>query len=153
MSTCALSGRTASRNPVVMERQLPKSVHHLFATLLTTGVALAAWAGWLGWDQRYDTQPDGTTSGPYEAWQVVGLVLTLLVSVYWAASRRYFVGAVLGTTGGLTVAAFYDWSDDASGLFVVGVGMVMMGSLGVTIALSAVIASLRRQGLSAVPAA
>jgi uncharacterized membrane protein len=72
-------------------------------------------------------------------------VLTLLAPVCWAASRRHFTGAVLGTTAGLTVAAFYDWSDDASGLFVVGVVLVMMGSLAVTTALSAVIGAVRRE--------
>lgn len=133
-----------------MERQRPKPAHQLSPTLALAGVTLAAWAAWLGWDQRRDVHPDGSTTGPYEAWQVIGLVLTLLAPVYWAASRRYFAGAVLGTTAGLTVAAYYDWSDDASGLFMVGVGMVMMGSLGVTTAVSAVIATVKREGPSPV---
>ncbi|MET9969220.1 hypothetical protein ABZZ80_25635 [Streptomyces sp. NPDC006356] len=114
----------------------------LLPSLVPAVLSIAGWAGWLGWDQQRDVQPDGTTTGPYEAWQVIGLVLTLLGPVWWAAARRHFVGAVLGTTGGLTLAAFYDWSDDASGLFVIGVGMVMAGSLVVTVALSAVIGSL-----------
>lgn len=109
-------------------------------------VALALWAAWLGWDQHADVRPDGTTTGPYEAWQLIGLVLTLLAPVYWAASRRHVTAAVLGVTAGLTTAAFYDWSDDSSGLFVIGVGMVMAGSLLVTAAVSAVIASVKREG-------
>lgn len=113
------------------------------AILVPAVLALAVWAAWLGWDQHRDVQPDGSETGPYEAWQVIGLVLTLLAPVYWAASRRYIAGAVLGVTGGLTVAAYYDWSDDSSGLFMVGVGMVMMGSLVVTGVASAVIASVR----------
>jgi hypothetical protein len=113
--------------------------------LLLAGVSLAVWAAWLGWDQHRDVHPDGTTTGPYEAWQVIGLVLILLAPVYWAASRRYLAGAVLGTTAGLTVAAYYDWSDDSSGLFMVGVGLVMIGSLAVTAVVSA-IASATRQG-------
>ncbi|MEU6655340.1 hypothetical protein ABZ904_39655 [Streptomyces sp. NPDC046900] len=121
-------------------------VRQPLSILVLAGVSLAAWAAWLGWDQRRDVQPDGTTTGPYEAWQVIGLVLTLLAPVYWAASRHYIAGAVLGTTVGLTVAAYYDWSDDSSGLFMVGVGMVMMGSLVVTAIVSAVIASARRDG-------
>lgn len=114
-------------------------LHELSPILGPAVLSLAGWAGWLGWDQHRDVQPDGTTTGPYEAWQVIGLVLTLLVPVCWAAYRRHVAGAVLGTTGGLTVAAFYDWSDDASGLFVVGVGMVMVGSLAVTAGLSAAV--------------
>ncbi|WP_030977166.1 hypothetical protein [Streptomyces sp. NRRL S-1824] len=128
-------------------RQGPlKPVPQLLSILLLAGVSLAAWAAWLGWDQHRDVQPDGTTTGPYEAWQVIGLVLTLLAPVYWAASRRNIAGAVLGTTAGLTVAAYYDWSDDSSGLFMVGVGMVMMGSLVVTAVVSSVIASAKRDG-------
>ena len=148
LSTCALVGHRMSRNAGVMEQQLPKPVHQLLAVLVLAGLTLAAWAAWLGWDQEYDVHPDGSQTGPYGVWQVIGLVLTLLAPVYWAASRRHFAGAVLGTTAGLTVAAFYDWSDDASGLFIVGVVLVMLGSLGVTAAVSAVTHAVKRAGLN-----
>lgn len=113
------------------------------ATLVPAVLALAGWAAWLGWDQHRDVHPDGSVTGPYEAWQVIGLVLTLLAPVYWAASRRSGAGAVFGVPVGLTVAAYYDWSDDSSGLFVVGVGMIMLGSLVVTGVASAVIGSVK----------
>ncbi|MFI6566992.1 hypothetical protein [Streptomyces sp. NPDC050534] len=129
-----------------MPQGLRKPATQLLSILVLAGVSLAGWAAWLGWDQHRDVQPDGTTTGPYEAWQVIGLVLTLLAAVYWAVSRRYIAGAVLGTTAGLTVAAYSDWSDDSSGLFMVGVGMVMMGSLVVTAIVSAVIAAAGRDG-------
>ncbi|WP_073948538.1 hypothetical protein [Streptomyces kebangsaanensis] len=129
-----------------MRQGLLKPVPRLLSIPALAAVTPAAWAAWLGWDQHYDVHPDGSVTGPYEAWQVIGLVLTLLAPVYWAASRGYVVGAVLGTTVGLTAAASYDWSDDSSGLFAVGVGMVMMGSLVVTAAVSAVIASVKRAG-------
>lgn len=119
------------------------------AILALAVITLAMWAAWLGWDQHRDVHPDGSETGPYEAWQVIGLVLTLLAPVYWAASRRYFAGAVLGVTAGLTAAAAYDWSDDSSGLYMVGVGMVMVGSLVVTGAVSAVIASVKTRTGSA----
>jgi uncharacterized membrane protein (DUF4010 family) len=127
-----------------MRQRLLKLVPQLLAILVLALVAIAVWAAWLGWDQHRDVQPDGTTTGPYEAWQVIGLVLTLLAPVYWAASRRYVAGAVLGTTVGLTIAAYADWSDDSSGLFMVGVGLVTVGSLAVT-AVVAVIASVTRR--------
>ncbi|MDN0200536.1 hypothetical protein [Streptomyces sp. S.PNR 29] len=136
-----------------MEQRLPNPVRQLVTVLALVGVTLAAWAAWLGWDQHRDVHPDGTTTGPYEAWQVIGLVLTLLVPVYWAASRRYFAGAVLGTTAGLTAAASYDWSDDSSGLFGVGVLLVLVGSLVVTVPLTAVIAAVKRGGPPTVAAA
>ncbi|ROP52005.1 hypothetical protein [Streptomyces sp. PanSC9] len=111
----------------------------LLSFLVPAAAALAMWAAWLGWDQHRDERPDGTTTGPYAAWQVIGLLLTLLPAVYWAASRHGAAGAVLGTTAGLTGAAYYDWSDDASGLFVIGVGLVMLGSLAVTAVVCALV--------------
>ncbi|POX60594.1 hypothetical protein C3492_26455 [Streptomyces sp. Ru62] len=123
-----------------MRQDLVKPVLPMLAALASALVAMAAWAAWLGWDQRRDVHPDGSTTGPYEAWQVIGLVLTLLVPVYWAVSRGHTASAVLGTTAGLTAAAWYDWSDDASGLFVIGVGLVMIGSLAGTAVVSGVIA-------------
>ncbi|MFJ1549135.1 hypothetical protein [Streptomyces sp. NPDC088246] len=129
-----------------MRQRLLKLVPQLLAVLVLAVVTLGAWAAWLGWDQQRDVHPDGSTTGPYEAWQVIGLVLTLLALVYWAASRRYIAGAVLGITVGLTTAAYDDWSDDSSGLFMVGVGMVMVGSLVVTAVISVVIASVKRKG-------
>ncbi|MCX5056977.1 hypothetical protein OG895_12775 [Streptomyces sp. NBC_00201] len=129
-----------------MRQGLLKPVPQLLSILVLAGVSLAGWAAWLGWDQHRDVQPDGSTTGPYEAWQVIGLVLTLLAPVCWAAYRRHIAGAVLGTTAGLTVAAYADWSDDSSGLFVVGVGLVMMGSFVATAVVSAVIASAGRDG-------
>ncbi|MFF4364580.1 hypothetical protein [Streptomyces sp. NPDC001594] len=129
-----------------MRLRLRKLGPQVLAIPVQAVVAVAVWAVWLGWDQHRDVQPDGSVTGPYEAWQVIGLVLSLLAPVYWAASRRYVAGAVLGTTVGLTVAAYCDWSDDSSGLYMVGVGLVMMGSLVVTAVVSAVIVSARRDG-------
>ncbi|MER5529782.1 hypothetical protein ABT075_35230 [Streptomyces sp. NPDC002677] len=107
-------------------------------------VSAAAWAAWLGWDQQYDVRADGSTSGPYQAWQVGGLVLTLLVAVGWAAARGHSAAAVGGTTAGLTLAAYVDWSGEASGLFMVGVGLVMAGTFVASAVVSAVIDVLRR---------
>ncbi|MFF3557905.1 hypothetical protein ACWD4V_34555 [Streptomyces tsukubensis] len=73
--------------------------------------------------------------------------------MYWAASRRYVNATVFGITAGLTGAAFYDWSDDASGLFAIGVAMIMMGSPGVTgLVAAAVAARARRTGRAGGPA-
>ncbi|MDX3645606.1 hypothetical protein [Streptomyces sp. MB09-02B] len=125
-----------------MSERLLKTASRLLPALATAVAALALWALWLGWDQQRDLHPDGSSTGPYEAWQVIGLVLTLLVPVFWAASRRHITGAVAGTTIGLTAASFYDWSDDASGLYVIGVTMVMLGTIAVTTGVSFLIAAL-----------
>ncbi|MFF2134259.1 hypothetical protein [Streptomyces sp. NPDC058193] len=129
-----------------MRTPLRNASHQLWTALVPFLATLALWAAWLGWDQHRDVHPDGSTSGPYEAWQVIGLVLTLLAPLYWAASRQNIAGAVLGITGGLGVAAFLDWSDDSSGLFVVGVGMIVVGSLLATSGLALGIAALTRKG-------
>ncbi|MFE1904817.1 hypothetical protein ACFW96_14280 [Streptomyces gardneri] len=118
----------------------------VWAGVAVAAVAMATWAAWLGWDQHRDVHPDGSTTGPYEAWQVVGLGLTLLAPVCWAAFRGYAVAGVAGTTAGLTVAAFYDWSDDASGLFALGAILVMIGTLAVTSAVAFLVTALKRKG-------
>ncbi|MGN9791798.1 hypothetical protein ACTMTU_11995 [Streptomyces sp. OZ13] len=128
-----------------MRQGLAKLVPQLAAGLVLAALSVGAWAAWLGWDQQRDVQPDGSTTGPYEAWQVIGLVLTLLALVYGAVSRNY-IAAVAGIPVGLTAAAYYDWSDDSSGLFMVGVLMVMAGSLAVTAGVTALIAFLTRDG-------
>ncbi|MBE4735013.1 hypothetical protein [Streptomyces caniscabiei] len=134
-----------------MSERLRKTAAPLLPTLVTAVSALALWALWLGWDQHRDLHPDGSSTGPYEAWQVIGLVLTLLGPVYWVASRRHITSAVAGTTAGLTVASFLDWSDDASGLYGVGVTMVMLGTIAVTTGVSFLIAALRGRPQPTVP--
>ncbi|MYS64882.1 hypothetical protein GTW66_12600 [Streptomyces sp. SID5473] len=125
-------------------------VDQVLTALALAGAAALLWAVWLGWDQQRDVQPDGSETGPYQAWQVIRLVVTLPAPVYWAASRRYVKATVFGITAGLTGAACYDWSDHASGLFAIGVAMIMMGSPGVTGLVAAAVASrARRTGRAA----
>ncbi|MFD8805926.1 hypothetical protein [Streptomyces sp. NPDC059597] len=109
------------------------------AILALTATSIALWAAWLGWDQHRDVHPDGSTTGPYEPWQVIGLALTLLVPVSLAAYRRHFPAAILGAPVGLAIASFYDWSDDASGLFVIGVGLVVAGSVVASLLVTALV--------------
>src|SRR5918992_5042790 len=53
--------------------------------ILTTGNYL----GWLGWDQRYDVDADGVVTGPYEPWQVIGVVVGLAALAAFAGARRH----------------------------------------------------------------
>ncbi|MEU6240753.1 hypothetical protein [Streptomyces sp. NPDC047024] len=125
-----------------MSRAWKHLVTQPLATVTLAALAVGLWAAWLGWDQHRDVHPDGSSTGPYEPWQVIGLVLTLLPPVCWAAYRRYFPAAVLGTPIGLAIASFYDWSDDGSGLFVIGVGLVVVGSLVACLVVTALIGSM-----------
>lgn len=110
-----------------MRRVLRILLLQVLSFVLLAGAVAGAWAAWLGWDQERDEFGD-IEADPYEAWQVGGLVLTVLVAVVVVAYVRHFVPAVLGSTTGLTFASFYDWSDDASGLFAVGVALILMGT-------------------------
>ncbi|GHF88795.1 hypothetical protein ACFFSH_10395 [Streptomyces filamentosus] len=122
-----------------MDRIFRRKASLSAAGLLTALVAIAAWAAWMGWDQERDVHPDGSETGPYETWQGVGLVLTLLLPVAWTAVRGHGRAGAVGTSAGLTIAAFYDWSDDASGLYAVGTFMLAAGSLAATMAVQALV--------------
>ncbi|MFD3512598.1 hypothetical protein [Streptomyces sp. NPDC058657] len=135
-----------------MSPEQRKPLPELLSATAMALLALGAWAAWLGWDQTRDVHPDGSSTGPYEAWQVIGLVLTLLIPLYWAAARRHLVAAVLSIPLGLTLATYVDWSDDASGLFVIGVLMTLLGSLATTGIATAVITTATRPGPHARPA-
>lgn len=88
------------------------------------------YGAWLAWDREKDLQPDGSLTGPYEVWQVVGFVLCLAVLAAVAGWNRH---AVAGTAviSGLT---WIMWTIDAansddSGLWVIGSGAVLLGCL------------------------
>lgn len=99
-------------------------------TLLVLGCFAAYW-GWLGWDSGYQTDPvSGRQTGPYEPWQVVGCVLTLLVLAVVAglAGRARTALTVMPlaftTAWGIPASA-----DDESGLWGVGALLLLIGML------------------------
>ncbi|MER5623990.1 hypothetical protein ABT061_23430 [Streptosporangium sp. NPDC002544] len=95
------------------------------------GVALAAasllnYLVWLGWDRERVVEPDGSLSGPYEPWQVVGLVACLGILAVLAGRLG------LPKIGTISVAGvmWLCWSIDAavsddSGLWAVGAVMLL----------------------------
>ena len=97
----------------------------LFLAMATVG----AWWLWLGRDTRYTVDPEtGSTTGPYEPWQVVGCVLTLAVLAALAGTRLspWLVAPVM--TVAFTVA--WSWqaaSTDDTGLWAVGAVLVLIG--------------------------
>ncbi|MEV7966961.1 hypothetical protein AB0O34_13390 [Sphaerisporangium sp. NPDC088356] len=95
------------------------------AGLLLAVATLVNYLAWLGWDQERDVGPDGGVSGPYQAWQVAGLVIVLAVLAVTAGWRGH---PVIGTLaiGGVMWAS---WTVDAatsddSGLWAVGALML-----------------------------
>lgn len=98
---------------------------------------------WLGWDQHPDLHADGSTTGPYQPWQVLGLVVTLFLVTRAGAARRASV--ITCTVLALTMTACFGvdagTNAHADGLWVVGAALVLVGSaLG-----AAIVATLYRQ--------
>jgi hypothetical protein len=55
-----------------------RTLVHLAAFTAMTAVTVAGYLLWLGWNEPYDRAPGSTVeTGPHEAWQIVGLALTL----------------------------------------------------------------------------
>jgi predicted ABC-type exoprotein transport system permease subunit len=78
----------------------------LVAVVLTVAAHLA----WLGWDQQ--RKPDGT--GPHEAWQVVGLALTLAVVAAGCSWRSADVSQAMVVVVLMAAALTVSFSIDAA---------------------------------------
>ncbi|MEU8393250.1 hypothetical protein, partial [Micromonospora sp. NPDC048843] len=106
-----------------------RSTRALLGVLFLAAATVGAWILWLGWDTRYTVDAQtGASSGPYEPWQVIGCVLTLVLLAALAGTRLspWLVAPVM------TVAFTAVWSwraagTDDSGLWVVGGILVLVG--------------------------
>jgi hypothetical protein len=104
--------------------------------------------GWLlllGWHAERWELPDGSTGGPYHAWQVVALVVVLGACTWTSAAYGYPIVAAASATVGVTAMFAADASGtDDSGLWGVGAVLTFVGaSLGT--GLVAALASRRRR--------
>jgi hypothetical protein len=93
--------------------------------------AAAMWFAWLGWDHEY-YMVDGVWQGPYRAWQVVGCGLTTATATVFAFLRvprtaAIFVLAISAAVG-LAVPWAMDASGDETGMWVVGLFFLVVGS-------------------------
>lgn len=100
-------------------------------TVLLGGVTLAAYWALLGWDRERDVDPaTGAETGPYQAWQLLGLGVVLAVLTFEAGRRGHPWLATLVVPAALTasfvVSAVTDRSSD--GLWPVGAVLVAVGS-------------------------
>ncbi|MFD0899653.1 hypothetical protein [Actinomadura sediminis] len=121
------------------------------AFLLLAVAAAANWAAWLGWDQHRDVHPDGHETGPYQPWQVAGLILVLVALTAAAAAYRHPVTAVAAPVLGTMTALCADWSDDSTGLWAVGALMAFAGLFTGAVVATAVVRVVRdrRSGAAA----
>jgi hypothetical protein len=116
--------------PIALARDRPASV--LALAVLTA----ASYASWIGWDQNKTLGSDGYQHGPYDTWQVVGLVVSLAVLALAAGWHQHAVlGAVVisaTTTLLFSVDAATDVGSD--GLWGVGAVLVAVGAMAGSIA-------------------
>lgn len=100
-----------------------------------TALALALFAAamrfaWLGWGHR----DDGVEQGPYRVGQVAGCALSIATGTVLAHVRVRKEGAILplalAADLGVAVPWAFDASSDSSGLWVVGLGMLLIGAGG-----------------------
>jgi hypothetical protein len=96
----------------------------------TAAATVATWWAWLGWDTGYQIDPvTSVESGPYEPWQVIGCVLTLVAVAVVAglllAPWLVAPAMTFALTGAWSVSA---GGSDESGLWLVGAVGVFIGT-------------------------
>jgi hypothetical protein len=106
------------------------------------------WLAWLGWDHEY-YQVDGVAQGPYRAWQVVGCGLSIAAGSVLAYLGIRGVWAIFVLAAAAVIGFSMPWamdaaSTDSSGLWVVGLLLLLLGGgtgLVVLLAVTAALAS------------
>ncbi|MFD2472359.1 hypothetical protein [Amycolatopsis silviterrae] len=105
-------------------------VRSVLGAVVLAGLTIATWWSWLGSDTTYQVDPvTGQRTGPYEAWQVAGCVLCLVVLAVVATMIGLHQWVVVPV---MSVAFTVAWSGaaiaaDRSGLWGVGAVMVAVG--------------------------
>jgi hypothetical protein len=108
---------------------------------------LANYVGWLGWDRTKHLGPDGYLHGPYEPWQVVGVVLVLAAIAAVAGWRRHLWDAAIVTTLVMTVCFSVTAATElrSDGLWPIGAFGVAVGTF-LGVGLVALVADVLRGG-------
>lgn len=96
-----------------------------------TAVTVVAYLALLGWDQAKTLDPaTQNETGPYDAWQVVALVVALAGAAFIAGRAGRFLAALVAIPVTLTLAFAVDAATDATadGLWPIGAALVALGS-------------------------
>ena len=119
-----LSGYTFS----VARRWLAEALWFLGLAAVAAGDYLL----WLGWHRQKHLNSAGTLSGPYETWQVLGVVAVLAAAVVLAARRRHWVATAAVPITATVVFSIEAATDSlADGLWPVGALLLLLfASLG-----------------------
>jgi hypothetical protein len=98
--------------------------------LLLMLFSAAMWFAWLGWDHEYYLV-NGVAQGPYRAWQVVGCGLAIVAATVLAYLRVRRTAGIFVLAAAAVVGFAVPWSWDASsdetGMWVVGLLMLLIG--------------------------
>ena len=118
----------------------------LAVLLLVAAASVLSWYGWMGWHHEYQTDAQGVPSGQYQAWQAVGSALTVVATVGVAVralrgNARLAVPVVAALGYGVAWSATAN--DDTTGLWVVGLGFLVIGAGSSLALLAAVVIALR----------
>lgn len=131
----------------IASRPRPLQWAQVFGGLTVAVLSAGSWFAWMGWDHQYQIDPQTQeASGPYEAWQVIGCSGSLLVLLVAALLLRvrWFVAAPA-----MTVAFTAAWtataaSTDDTGLYGVGMILLLLGLAAGTTIVSMIVLGLRR---------
>ncbi|MEU4570566.1 hypothetical protein [Micromonospora sp. NPDC023956] len=101
----------------------------LWTVALGAATALA-YLALLGWDREKDLNPvTGAETGPYEAWQVVGLALVVAALAFVAGRRRQVVAALVAIPTALTLAFVVSAvTGPEPGFWPIGAALMALGS-------------------------
>ncbi len=130
-------------------KHTPKTSTSSAWAALALGVAtVLTYLAWLGWDRQRDLDPvTRQTSGPYEAWQIIGVVAVLALlagSAAWFGHPRVAVAVIPAAfTLCWSVGASTDPDVVGANLWPIGAVGVALGSLMGTLLVAAVISAIR----------
>ncbi len=99
-----------------------------------TVISAGLWWGWFAWDNQYVVDPvSGSTSGPYELWQVIGCAASWIV-LGWIGNRflQPFLVILIMPAAFTTAFAITASRSDESGLWLVGAILMVLGTLPAT---------------------
>ena len=93
------------------------------------GIAVVAnYASWLGPHEHYEIGSDGFEHGPYQPWQVIGLVVVLTAIVIIAGWQRMAIGTASTVAVAMTVAFAYYADKGPASFWIFGAILVAVGS-------------------------
>jgi|GEM_PF-3595071 len=125
--------------------RLGETARHVVACVVLALLTASCWWAWMAWDHTYQTDPEtGEVSGPYQAWQVIGCVVCLIVLCVIASARlpAWLVIPIMSVA--FTLA--WSWTaapSDETGLWAVGAMMIFVGMLAGSAAVSGLTVAVR----------